>query len=228
MLTPELQYLAPTDLLPFMGRNLTIDVAVTGRPELAARVIVQPQYDCPQFVNLAGRSGRNGWAGRPGEDGQPGPKVRVGVGYVTGSKGEPLVLVRVDDVSGIRARTLFLPGGPPLQVVLDGGGGGAADMRGMLFGAAAAHPQGGDGGDGGAAEIAYDEAFPELERKIIVVNRGGPGGAGRAGSTNGRPGRPGAMPRVTKTSATALFSDEIAHGVPIRRAQAASTAGSSI
>ncbi len=40
---------------------------------------------------------------------------------------------------------------------------------------------GGGGGDGGAAEILYDDTAPELERKVVIVNRGGPGGRGAGG-----------------------------------------------
>jgi hypothetical protein len=216
-LSPELTYYPPMDVLPFLGRSLIVDVSYGA---LTGRLTVPARYDCPQFVNLAGRSGREGHSGGRGEDGEPGPRVRIGVGYITGPKGEPLVIVRIDDGTGIRARTVFQPDGPPLQVFLDGGPGGPGgepiSTRNGWGVSTVRIPggPGGDGGDGGAAEIGYDQAFPELERKIAVYNRGGVGGGGPEGA--GRPGRPGAIPRSVGTSATSLFSDEIARGFPIK------------
>src|SRR6476659_3963797 len=107
-----------------MGKDLVVDVGLYANPALDARLTVPPQYGCPQVMNLAGRSGRNGWDSLPGESGRPGPHVRIAVGYVAGPTGDPLVLARVDEGSAMRGRTLFAPDGPPLQIVLDCGAGG--------------------------------------------------------------------------------------------------------
>jgi hypothetical protein len=144
--------------------------------------------------------------------------VRVALGYVTGPGGRPLVIARVEDGSGIRARTLFSPT-TPLQIFLDGGSGGMggppSDLSvGSITLAHGSAGIGGDGGDGGAAEISFDESAPDLEQKVIVMNRGGAGGFGQMGS--GRPGRNGAVPRFSPASARKLFADELAHGIPIR------------
>ena len=70
------------------------------------------------------------------------------------------------------------------------------------------------------AKDFYDEDAPALQRKVVIFNRGGPGGVGGGGgvssATNGRSGRAGPLPRGTPASARRLFSDELAHGVPIR------------
>jgi hypothetical protein len=105
-----------------------------------------------------------------------------------------------------------------LQILLDGGVGGAggAEIRNgygvNLFEIPAGI--GGGGGDGGAAEIVYDDTAPELERKVMIINRGGPGGSGGGG--NGSPGRPGPLPRTEPGPVRRLFHDELAHGVPVR------------
>jgi len=218
-LSPDLQYDPPRDLLPLLGKELVLDVAVSVEQEnLTGRLIVPPRYDCPQIMNLAGRSGREGWQATPAEDGEPGPQVRVAIGYMTGPKGETLVLVRVDDASGMRGRTLLRSDAPPLQIVIDGGPGGPADPRRSLVKTVVGQgrlPYGGGGGDGGAAEISFDQSFPELERKVVVLNRGGLGGPGVRGY--GRPGRPGAIPHAAPAPVEMLFGDEIARGVPIRQ-----------
>jgi len=226
-LSPDLKYLPPIDVLPFMGKELVVEVALYANPALTAQLTVAPQYGCQQVMNLSGRSGRNGWDSLPGQHGEPGPHVRLAVGYVTDPSGEPLVLVRVDEGSVMRGRTLFAPGGSPLQVVLDGGAGGLGGPGRELYvgiGMPVGHlPRGrdGDGGDGGTAFIAFDQAFPDLERKIVVLNRGGSGGG------SGIPGRPGPVASTARLPAARLFGDEIAHGVSIRRRSTARTAGSS-
>ena len=110
------------------------------------------------------------------------------------------------------------PEGPPLQILLDGGVGGAGGLairNGYGVNRFEIPPgMGGEGGDGGAAEIFYDGTAPELERKVVIINRGGPGGGGGAG--NGSPGRPGPLPRTHPEAVRRLFTDELAHGVPVR------------
>jgi hypothetical protein len=202
----DLFYLPPADLLPLIGGDLVVDAWLTRQPATRARLVVHPRFNCPQYVDLSGRPGSQAGLYGRGSFGEPGPNVRVAVGYVNGPADKPLILVRIDDARGLRARTVISPDAPPLQIVLDGGAGGSGGS--VLTG------PGGDGGDGGAAEILYDDAAPELERKVVIVNRGGPGGTGGGG--NGRAGRPGPLPRTEPESVRGLFHDEIAHGVPIR------------
>jgi hypothetical protein len=129
-----------------------------------------------------------------------------------------LILVRIDDARGLRARTVIAPEGPPLQILLDGGIGGAGGMaiqHGYGMNRFELPPGiGGAGGDGGAAEILYDDTAPELEREVMIINRGGPGGFGGGGA--GLPGRPGPLPRSEPVPVRRLFHDELAHGVPVR------------
>lgn len=200
----NLQYTPPVDLLPFMGRPLEIEVSLRSNPKLRARLTVPPRYDCAQTVDLSGRGGR------PGEDGEPGPHVRVAIGKLMGPGEQPLILVRVEDVYGIRARTLLSHAAPPLQLLLDGGaGGGKGGLKiRNVFGAVVARSEGpaSQGGDGGSAEISYDGRFSDLQGRVQIINRGGSGD---------RPGRPGAIGRETPTSGEALFREEKAHGVRI-------------
>jgi hypothetical protein len=216
--TTTLVYLPPVDLLPYIGGNLVITAWLTREPNIHAKLVVPPRFDCPQYTYLSGRRGSAGPAAGLGGAGEPGPTVRVSLGYLTGPGQRPLVIARIEDGSGIRARTVFSPA-TPLQILLDGGPGGMGGPTsefsvGALSLAHGSAGVGGDGGDGGGAEISFDESAPELERKVIVTSRGGQGGFGQMGS--GRPGRAGALPRFTPAPARALFRDELAHGVPIR------------
>jgi len=217
-LTADLGYLPPADLLPFIGGNLIVTGWVIRQPTVWTQLIVQPRFDCPQFVNLSGRSGPMGSPGHQGGFGESGPTVRVSLGYVTGPGGKVLVLVRIDDARGLRARTVIALDGPPLEILLDAGAGGAGGMEirnGYGINRFEIPPgMGGDGGDGGAAEILYDDTAPELERKVVIVNRGGAGGPGAGGT--GSPGRSGPLPRSEPAPVRQLFRDELAHGVPIR------------
>jgi hypothetical protein len=216
--TTTLVYLPPVDLLPYIGGNLVVTAWLTREPNIHAKLVVAPRFDCPQYMYLSGRRGSAGPAAGLGGAGEPGPTVRVSLGYVTGPGQRPLVIARLEDASGIRGRTVFSPA-TPLQIFLDGGPGGmggpSSDLSvGSLTVGHGSAGVGGDGGDGGGAEISFDESAPELERKVIVTSRGGQGGFGQMGS--GRPGRPGALPRFTPAPARTLFRDELAHGVPIR------------
>ncbi|HEY4393002.1 MAG TPA: hypothetical protein VGP64_03020 [Polyangia bacterium] len=220
----DLTFVPPVDLLPTLGSNLVVDSWLTKQPNVRARVVIPPRFDCPQYVNLSGRPGPMGSTSRSGGEGEPGPNVRVALGYLTRPGAKPLVIVRVDDPRGLRARTIISPDGPPLQILLDGGNGGMGGMA-LVHGYGLNRIEipggpGGDGGDGGAAEIYYDDAAPELEHKVVVFNRGGPGGGGGGGGSggagSGRSGRAGPLPRATPAPARRLFSDELAHGVPIR------------
>jgi hypothetical protein len=197
--TPDLVYVPPIDVLPVVGGDLVVDVSVAKQPAVHARLAVKAQFDCRQFLDLSGRDGAAAYFSRPATPGEPGPAVQIALGYVNGPTQKPLVLVKVEDAAGVRARTVLSPDGPPLQIFLDGGAGGLG---------------GGDGGDGGAALIVYEEGQPELEQRVKVFNRGGPAGAGA--DTTGRPGRQGAIPRTEPGSARLLFREEIEHGAPIR------------
>jgi hypothetical protein len=227
-------YLPPVDLLPEVGSELVVNAWLTRQPNVKARLAIPPRFDCPQYLNLSGRSGFTGTPSAPGGPGEPGPAVRIAIGYLDHAGAKPLILVRVDDARGMRARTVISSDGPPLQIFLDGGVGGVGGfplapgpwpygpMGPPFWGATAwgvTGPwnftgPGGAGGDGGAAEIGYDEAAPELEGKVVIVNRGGSGGAGCCGS--GRAGRPGPLPRTARVPVRHLFEEEIAHGVRIR------------
>ncbi len=217
-LSSDLFYFPPADLLPLIGGNLVVTASVNRQPNVRAQLVIPPRFDCPQFVNLSGRPGAMGSASSHGGFGEPGPTVRVSLGYLTGPGQKALILVRIDDARGLRARTVIAPEGPPLQILLDGGVGGAGGVEirngyGVnLFEIPGG--VGGSGGDGGAAEILYDETAPELERKVVIVNRGGPGGAGGGGT--GSPGRPGPLPRSEPAPVRRLFHDELARGVPVR------------
>jgi hypothetical protein len=217
-LSPDLFYFPPADLLPLIGGNLVVTASVNRQPNVRAQLVIPPRFDCPQFVNLSGRPGSMGSASRQGGFGEAGPTVRVSLGYVTGPGHKVLILVRIDDMRGLRARTVIAPEGPPLQIILDGGGGGAGGMaiqNGYGLNRFEIPPGvGGGGGDGGAAEILYDDTAPELERTVLIINRGGPAGTGGGG--NGRPGRPGPLPRTEAAPVRRLFHDELAHGVPVR------------
>jgi hypothetical protein len=197
--TLDLIYQPPIDLLPVVGGDLVVEVSVAKQPAVRARLAVQPQFDCRQFLDFSGRDGAPAYFSRPATPGEPGPAMRIALGYVNGPGQKPLVLVRVEDLAGVRARTVLSPDGPPLQIFLDGGAGGLG---------------GGDGGDGGAALIVYEEGQPELEGRVRVFNRGGPAGA--SADASGRPGRQGAIPRTEPASARVLFREEIEHGAPIR------------
>ena len=65
-LSPELTYFPPPDVLPVLGKSLIVDVSYGTGPVLTARLVVPPRYDCPQFVNLSGRNGREGRNGSRG------------------------------------------------------------------------------------------------------------------------------------------------------------------
>jgi hypothetical protein len=217
-LSSELFYFPPVDLLPLIGGNLVVTASVNRQPNVRAQLVIPPRFDCPQFVNLSGRPGAMGSASDHGGFGEPGPTVRVSLGYVTGPGQRVLILVRIDDARGLRARTVFAPDGPALQILLDGGVGGSGGVE-IRHGYGANLFEipggiGGVGGDGGAAEILYDDTAPELERKVLIVNRGGPGGTGGGGA--GSPGRPGPLPRSEPAPVRQLFRDELAHGVPVR------------
>ena len=216
-LSSELFYSPPVDLLPLIGGNLVVTAAVKPQPNVRTQLVISPRFDCPQFVNLSGRPGVMGSPSDHGGFGEPGPTVRVSLGYVTGPGQRVLILVRIDDARGLRARTVIAPDGPPLQILLDGGVGGAGGAEilngnGSIFKIPAG--MGGGGGDGGAAEIFYDDTAPELERRVVIINRGGPGGGGGGGT--GGPGRPGPLPRTAPAPVRRLFQDELARGVPIR------------
>ena len=217
-LTPDLFYVPPADLLPLIGGNLVVTSWVTRQPAVRTQLVVPPRFDCPQFVNLSGRPGPMGSPSRQGGFGEAGPTVRVSLGYVTGPGSRVLILVRIDDARGLRARTVIAPDGPPLQILLDGGVGGSGGVEirnGYGVNRFEIPPGiGGDGGDGGAAEILYDATAPELESKVVIVNRGGPGGAGGGGP--GSSGRPGPLPRAEPAPVRRLFHDELAHDVPVR------------
>jgi hypothetical protein len=182
---PDLTYVPPVDVLPVLGQNLTIDVWFAGDPRVARRFEVPPRYECAQFVNFSGRTKTSPVVPGGGEEG---PHVKISLGTIDGPGGLPLTLVRIDDLFGLRARTVFGPAAPPLQVFVDGG----------------------PGGDGGSASIYYDVESPELERKVIVYNRGFIGG------------RDGPLPRTHPERASALFSDEIRHGIKVRHTSAES------
>jgi hypothetical protein len=109
---------------------------------------------------------------------------------VQGPGSDPLVLVRIEDAAGIRTRTLLSSSAPPLQLFLDGGPGAGV----------------GDGGDGGSAEVLYDGYVPDCQRRVQIINRGGPGV---------RAGRPGAIPRETAVSGEKLFREELSRGLKL-------------
>ena len=158
-LSSDLFYFPPADLLPVIGGSLVVTASVNRQPSVRAQLVIPPRFDCPQFVNLSGRPGAMGSPSHQGGFGEAGPTVRVSVGYVTGPAQKVLILVRVDDGRGIRARTVMAPEGPPLQLLLDGGVGGAGGLairNGYGVNRFEIPPGiGGDGGDGGAAEIFY-------------------------------------------------------------------------
>src|SRR4029077_19718355 len=113
---------------------------------------------CPQVVNLTGRPGQIGVNGIPGRNGESGPALRIGLGYVTGPRGELLILVRLDSDAGLLARTLVRPDAPALVVLLDGGAGGigSSTARVWIYGTPVSvipPSPGGNGGDGGSAEL---------------------------------------------------------------------------
>jgi hypothetical protein len=218
--TQDLGYLPPVDLLPVMGSNLIVTAWLARQPNVHAQLVIAPRFDCPQFLNLSGRNGAMGSTASNGQMGQPGPAVQVSVGYVTGPNNSRLVLVRVDDARGMLVRTVLAAEAPPLQICVDGGPGG---VGGVSF--QAGYPvgplhvelpqgMGGDGGEGGTAVVSYDRDAPELERRVVVLNRGGPGGMGPYG--RGRPGRNGPVPRSNPGDVRELFRDELAHGLPVQ------------
>jgi hypothetical protein len=221
-------YFPPVDLLPVIGSDLVVNAWLTRQPSVRARLVIPPRFDCPQYLNLSGRPGGTGTPSQPGGKGEPGPSVRIAIGYLERAGAKPLILVRVDDARGMRARAVISPDGPPLQIFLDGGAGGPGGLPSVplqqpsassMWGAPMPGPwnfpgQGGAGGDGGAAAIGYDDAAPELEGKVLIVNRGGLGATSVSG--NGPTGRPGPLPRTEPIPVRRLFPDEIAHGVSIR------------
>ena len=215
--TSDLVYVPPFDLLPVIGGDLTVTVWVTKQPSVHAQLVLRPRFDGSQYLNLSGRNGSLGSFSSPGTEGEPGPLVRVAIGYLDGPTKTRLVLVRVDDARGLRARTVVAPGGPPLQIFLDGGSGGMGGPgieRGYgVYARTTPSGIGGNGGDGGGAEIEYDEDSPELEKMVVVFNRGGGGGVGGGGA--GQPGRQGSIPRTHAAPVRQLFHDELAHGVPV-------------
>jgi hypothetical protein len=217
-LAPDLVFIPPADVLPEMGRALVVEGWVPGRPDLRARVTVPPCYECRQQIFLGGRAGLSGWTDGRGTDGGPGANVRVAIGYVDAPGDQRLVLVRIEDGGSIRMRTLLAPGAPPLLLVLDGGYGGPGGPGPVVSGAGPGHDYrpmapGGNGGDGGAAQIFFDGAFPELGAKVVISNRGGAGGY--SPTWLGRDGRPGPPPWVASAPGRELFRDELARGIPV-------------
>ena len=83
-LSTDLSYFPPADLLPLIGGNLVVTAWLIRQPKVWAQLVVPPRFDCPQFVNLSGRPGPMGSASNHGGFGEPGPTVRVSLGYVTG------------------------------------------------------------------------------------------------------------------------------------------------
>ena len=114
-LSSDLFYFPPADLLPVIGGSLVVTASVNRQPSVRTQLVIPSRFDCPQFVNLSGRPGAMGSPSHQGGFGEAGPTVRVSVGYVTGPAQKALILVRVDDGRGIRARTVMAPEGPPLR-----------------------------------------------------------------------------------------------------------------
>ena len=156
-LSSDLIYFPPPDLLPLIGGNLVVTASVNRQPNVRTQLVIPPRFDCPQFVNLSGRPGPMGSASRQGGFGEPGPTVRVSLGYLTGP-GQKVLILRADRrrAWASRADRHRSRGTAVAEIVLDGGvgGSGGVEIRNGYGVNRFEIPAGvgGAGGDGGAAE----------------------------------------------------------------------------
>lgn len=189
----------PADSLQAVQQEVTLTAAAEGRPEVSARVTLQPDFACERTVNFRGEPGEHGdsgeqggWGyngsqgnphggmggmGGPGGPGGPGGDalpVEVALAYVSSPRYGKQVLARVEQVGGPKKAWYLLdPAGPPLTVDVSGGSGGA----------------GGSGGQGGSGGFGYSENTVGY----CCNGPGGDGGPGGNGGVGGNGGRGGVV-----------------------------------